>query len=132
MAFASARLRHAMIRVRDLDRSLRFYLGGLGMAELRRESYPAGRFTLVFVGYGGERTDTVIELTHNWGHEGYEHGTGFGHLAIGVADLAAAVESLRGRGARVVREPGPMKYGTERIAFVEDPDGYRIELIEVA
>ncbi len=124
------RILHTMIRVGDLERSLGFYRDMLGMKLLRRQDYPEGRFTLAFVGYGPERDHTVIELTHNWGTASYELGTGFGHVAIGVEDIYRTCEELRRRGARVVREPGPMKHGTTVIAFVEDPDGYRVELIQ--
>ena len=125
------RMLHTMIRVGDLDRSLRFYCEVLGMQLLRRKDYPSGRFTLAFVGYGAEDTNTVVELTHNWDTPRYELGTGFGHLALGVDDLYATCDSLRARGATIVREPGPMKHGGSEIAFIEDPDGYRIELIQL-
>jgi lactoylglutathione lyase len=124
------RLLHTMLRVADLDASLRFYCDVLGMRLLRKQDYPGGRFTLAFVGYGDEATDTVIELTHNWDTHSYDLGNAFGHLAIGVGDIYAACERLRAAGAKVVREPGPMKHGTTVIAFVEDPNGYRIELIQ--
>jgi len=124
------RILHTMIRVGDLDRSLAFYRDMLGMKLLRRQDYPDGRFTLAFVGYGAERDHTVIELTHNWGTPSYELGTGFGHIAIGVEDIYRTCAELRQRGTKVVREPGPMKHGTTVIAFIEDPDGYRIELIQ--
>jgi lactoylglutathione lyase len=119
-----------MLRVGNLERSLDFYCDVLGMRLLRRRDYPDGRFTLAFVGYGPEDDHTVVELTHNWDTERYDLGGGFGHLAIGVDDIHATCDGLRARGARIVREPGPMKHGTTVIAFVEDPDGYRIELIE--
>jgi lactoylglutathione lyase len=125
------RMLHTMIRVGDLERSLRFYCEVLGMQLLRRKDYPEGRFTLAFVGYGPEDTNTVVELTHNWDTDRYELGTGFGHLALGVEDLYATCDALRGRGAKIVREPGPMKHGGSEIAFIEDPDGYRIELIQL-
>ena len=125
------RMLHTMIRVGDLERSLRFYCELLGMQLLRRKEYPAGRFTLAFVGYGAEDTNTVVELTHNWDTDHYELGTGFGHLALGVDDLYATCDALRARGARIVREPGPMKHGGSQLAFLEDPDGYRIELIQL-
>lgn len=124
------RLLHTMIRVRDLDAAIRFYCEGLRMTLLRRKDYPDGRFTLAFVGYGEEADHTVIELTHNWDTHSYELGTAFGHLAIGVEDIHHTCERLRARGVKIVREPGPMKFGSTMIAFVEDPDGYRIELIE--
>jgi lactoylglutathione lyase len=123
------RMLHTMIRVGDLDRSLRFYCEVLSMTLLRRTDYPSGRFTLAFVGYGPKDANTVVELTHNWDTDRYELGTGFGHLALGVADLHGTCETLRARGARIAREPGPMKHGGSEIAFIEDPDGYRIELI---
>ena len=124
------RLLHTMLRVVDLDRSLAFYTDVLGMHLLRRQDYPEGRFTLAFVGYGEEIDHTVIELTHNWDTERYEIGTGFGHLALGVDDIYGTCEALRAKGAKITREPGPMKHGTTEIAFVEDPDGYKIELIQ--
>ncbi len=120
-----------MVRVRDLDRSLDFYTRLLGMDLLRKTDFSGGRFTLAFVGYGDEDTDTVIELTHNWDQETpYELGTGFGHLAIGVADIYGTCEQLAAAGVSIPRPPGPMKHGTTVIAFVEDPDGYKIELVE--
>ncbi len=124
------RLLHTMLRVGDLERSLAFYTQVLGMTLLRRHEYPEGRFTLAFVGYGPEAEQAVIELTHNWDTPRYELGGGFGHLALEVEDAAAACAAIRARGGKVVREAGPMKHGTTVIAFVEDPDGYRIELIE--
>lgn len=126
------RMLHTMLRVGDLERSLAFYCEVLGMTLLRRKDYPDGQFTLAFVGYGDESSQTVIELTHNWGVEHYDLGTGFGHIALGVEDIYAACDQIRQRGGRIVREPGPMKHGSTVIAFVEDPDGYRIELIQVA
>ena len=124
------RLLHTMLRVRDLDASLRFYCEGLGMKLLRRKDYPGGEFTLAFVGYGDESETAVLELTHNWDGRSYEIGTGFGHVAIGVDGIRGVCEALRARGVRITREPGPMKHGTTVIAFVEDPDGYKVELIE--
>lgn len=124
------RILHTMLRVGDLDRSLAFYAGVLGMHELRRQDYPEGRFTLAFVGFGPERDGAVLELTHNWDTSSYELGSGFGHVAIEVADAYAACEQIKTRGGKVVREAGPMKHGTTVIAFVEDPDGYKIELIQ--
>lgn len=124
------RLLHTMIRVGDLDRSIDFYTRLLGMHLLRRQDYPEGRFTLAFVGYGDEADQAVIELTHNWDTAAYELGTGFGHLAIAVPDIHAACERLAAAGAKIPRPPGPMKHGRTVIAFVEDPDGYKIELIE--
>ena len=123
-------MRHTMIRVMDLDKSIGFYTDLLGMKLLRRQDFPDGRFTLAFVGYGPEESHTVVELTHNWDQtEPYELGTGFGHLALGVADIYSVCAELEKRGAKIPRKPGPMKHGTTHIAFVEDPDGYRIELI---
>lgn len=121
---------HTMLRVGDLERSVNFYTGLLGMKELRRHDVPDGKYTLSFVGYGDEDSHTVLELTYNWGIEHYEIGTAFGHLALGVPDIHAACEKLRAAGAKIVREPGPVKFGTTVIAFIEDPDGYKIELIE--
>ena len=126
------RILHTMLRVGDLDRSLAFYTEVLGMRLLRRKDYPDGKFTLAFVGYGDEADAAVIELTHNWGVAQYELGTAFGHIALAVPDAAAACAAIRARGSKVVREAGPMKHGNTVIAFVEDPDGYKIELIERA
>lgn len=127
------RMLHTMIRVLDLDRSLDFYTRLLGMKLLRKKDYPSGEFTLAFVGYGEESSNTVIELTHNWGQtEPYEIGTGFGHLAIGVPDIYATCDALEKAGAEIPRPPGPMKHGGSVIAFVKDPDGYKIELIQRA
>jgi len=123
------RLLHTMIRVGDLERSIGFYTEVLGMQLLRRKDYPQGEFTLAFVGYGDEASHSVIELTYNWGVDRYELGTGFGHLAIEVDDVFAAAEAIRARGGKIIREPGPMNAGTTLIAFVEDPDGYPIELL---
>ena len=119
-----------MIRVGDLDRSIDFYTKVLGMRLLRRKDYPEGRFTLAFVGYQDEADGAVLELTHNWDTASYELGTGYGHIALAVPDAAKACEELRSRGGKVVREAGPMKHGTTVLAFVEDPDGYKVELIE--
>ena len=124
------RLLHTMLRVGNLDKSLAFYTEVLGMKLLRREDFPDGKFTLAFVGYGDESTNTVLELTHNWDAERYDLGDGYGHIAIVVDDAAAACEKIRQRGGKVVREAGPMMHGTVVIAFVEDPDGYKVELIE--
>ena len=124
------RILHTMIRVGDLDRSLTFYTEVLGMRVLRRTDYPEGRFTLAFVGYGEESQGAVIELTFNWDTSAYELGNGFGHIALEVPDAYAACAEIKKRGGRVTREAGPMKHGTTVIAFVEDPDGYKIELIE--
>jgi lactoylglutathione lyase len=126
------RLLHTMLRVGDLDRSIAFYTDCLGMTLLRRKDYPSGEFTLAFLGYGPEETHTALELTYNWGVASYELGTAYGHIAIGVADIYATCEAIRAKGGRVVREPGPMKHGTTVIAFIEDPDGYKVELIERA
>ncbi|AEM48718.1 lactoylglutathione lyase [Acidithiobacillus ferrivorans SS3] len=124
------RILHTMLRVVDLDRAIAFYTEVLGMHLLRRKDYPEGEFTLAFVGYQNESAGAVIELTYNWGVEHYELGDAFGHIAIAVEDAGAACDSIRQRGGKVVREAGPMKHGNTVIAFVEDPDGYRIELIE--
>jgi len=124
------RMLHTMIRVGDLERSLRFYTEVLGMKLLRRSDYPEGKFTLAFVGYGDESQTAVLELTYNWGVERYELGTGYGHVAVAVDDASKACEEIRKRGGKVTREAGPMKHGKTVIAFVEDPDGYKIELIE--
>lgn len=124
------RILHTMIRVVDLERSIRFYCEVLGMKLLRRKDYPSGRFTLAFVGYGDEKEQAVIELTHNWDTTCYEHGNAFGHIAIGVRDIYRTCDELRRNGAKIVREPGPMKHGGSEIAFIEDPDGYRIEIIQ--
>lgn len=124
------RILHTMIRVGDLERSLAFYTGVLGMTLLRRKDYPDGRFTLAFVGYGPESDGAVLELTHNWDTARYELGTGFGHLALEVDDAYAACAEIKAKGGVVTREAGPMKHGTTVIAFVQDPDGYKIELIQ--
>ncbi len=125
------RLLHTMLRVRDLDKSIEFYTTHLGMTLLRKTDFPGGRFTLAFVGYGEESDTAVIELTHNWDQdEPYELGTGFGHVAIDVADIYATCDRLGAAGISVPRPAGPMKHGSTPIAFIEDPDGYRIELIE--
>lgn len=124
------RFLHTMIRVGNLDESLKFYTEVLGMRLLRKHDYPEGKFTLAFVGYGEESQTAVIELTYNWGVDKYDLGTGFGHIAIGVEDIHKTVEEIRARGGKVVREPGPMKHGSTVIAFIEDPTGYRIELIQ--
>lgn len=125
------RLLHTMIRVRDLEKSIDFYTRMLGMRLLRKKDYPSGEFTLAFVGYDDEETGAVIELTHNWGQkEPYELGSGFGHLAIGVPDIYGTCEALAAENVRIPRPPGPMKHGGSVIAFIEDPDGYKIELIQ--
>jgi len=124
------RLLHTMLRVGDLERSLAFYTDVLGMRLLRRKDYPDGRFTLAFVGYGDESDTAVLELTHNWDTSSYEIGTGYGHIALGVEDIHATCEAMAAKGGRVVRPPGPMKHGSTVIACVEDPDGYKVELIQ--
>lgn len=124
------RLLHTMIRTGDLDRSIDFYTRILGMKVLRRQDYPEGKFTLAFVGYGDERDHSVIELTYNWGVDSYEIGSGFGHIAVEVNDAYAACHEIKRLGGKVVREAGPMKHGGTVIAFVSDPDGYKIELIQ--
>ena len=124
------RLLHTMLRVGDLERSIDFYTSVLGMKLLRRHDYPDGRFTLAFVGYQDESEGAVLELTYNYGVEHYDLGTAFGHIAIAVHDARKACEAVRAKGGKVTREAGPMKHGTTVIAFVEDPDGYKIEFIE--
>ncbi|MFC2974257.1 lactoylglutathione lyase [Azotobacter bryophylli] len=124
------RILHTMLRVADLDKSIDFYTRILGMTLLRKHDYPEGKFTLAFVGYGREEENSVLELTYNWGVEEYELGTGFGHIAIGVNDIFKACEDIKKSGGNVIREPGPMKHGTTIIAFVTDPNGYKIELIQ--
>lgn len=121
---------HTMIRVGDLDRSIEFYSEVLGMQLLRKKDYPGGKFTLAFIGYGPESEEAVIELTHNWDTKEYDPGNGFGHIAIEVDDAYAACKEITKRGGNVVREAGPMKHGSTVIAFIEDPDGYKIELIQ--
>lgn len=125
------RLLHTMLRVGNLEESLRFYCDVLGMKLLRQKDYPEGKFTLAFVGYGDESDHTVLELTYNWGVEKYELGNAYGHIAIGVDDIYATCDRIKKLGAKVVREPGPMKHGSTVIAFVEDPDGYKVELIHL-
>lgn len=125
------RLLHTMLRVFDLEKSIAFYTKGLGMKLLRRTEFPSGRFTLAFVGYGSEEDNAVIELTHNWDQaEPYATGTGYGHIAIAVPDAYRACEMVAARGGRVTRPAGPMKHGGKVIAFIEDPDGYKIEFVE--
>lgn len=127
----SARYLHTMIRVKDLKKSMDYYTRLLGMKELRNKDFPTGKFTLAFVGYGEEASNTVIELTHNWDQaEPYQVGNGFGHFAIGVSDVAAACEFLAAEGVEIPRPAGPMKHGGSVIAFIKDPDGYLIELVE--
>lgn len=124
------RILHTMLRVVDLERSLSFYTDVLGMTLLRRQDYPEGRFTLAFVGYDSEERSAVIELTWNWDTDHYEVGNAYGHIAIAVDDIYAVCAEVRRKGGSVVREPGPMKHGTTVIAFVSDPDGYKIEFIQ--
>ncbi len=124
------RLLHTMLRVGNLTRSIQFYTEVLGMRLLRQKDYPGGRFTLAFLGYGEEAHHTVLELTHNWDTTEYNLGNGFGHLAIEVSDATAACAAVRAHGGKVTREAGPMQHGTTVIAFIEDPDGYKIEFIE--
>lgn len=124
------RILHTMLRVGNLEKSLDFYCNVLGMKLLRKKDYPDGKFTLAFVGYGEESDSTVIELTYNWGVENYTLGDAFGHIAIGVDDIYATCEEIKAKGGKITREPGPMKHGTTVIAFVEDPNGYKIELIQ--
>lgn len=123
------RLLHTMLRVGNLERSIKFYTEVLGMQLLRQKDYPDGRFTLAFLGYGPENENTAIELTHNWDTESYDLGTGFGHIAIEVDDVYAAAEEIRKRGGTITREAGPMKGSTTILAFASDPDGYKIELL---
>ncbi|OLP15541.1 lactoylglutathione lyase [Leptolyngbya sp. 'hensonii'] len=125
------RLLHTMLRVGNLEDSLKFYCDVLGMKLLRQKEYPGGEFTLAFVGYGDEVDHTVLELTYNWGVEQYDLGTGYGHIAIGVEDIYTTCANIRLRGGKVTREPGPMKHGSTVIAFVEDPNGYKVELIQI-
>ncbi len=127
------RFLHTMLRVLDLDKSIDFYTRHLGMELLRKTDFPKGEFTLAFLGYGDEENNTVIELTHNWGQtEAYEHGSAFGHLAVAVPDIHKTCEALAAAGVGIPRPPGPMKFGgtSRAMAFIEDPDGYKIELIE--
>jgi len=124
------RVLHTMLRVNDLEQSLAFYTGVLGMKLLRKKDYEGGRFTNAFVGYGDEASTAVLELTYNWDTKSYTLGDAFGHVAIGADDIYATCERIRATGGKIVREPGPMKHGTTVIAFVEDPNGYKIELIE--
>ncbi|MGK0272876.1 MAG: lactoylglutathione lyase [Cocleimonas sp.] len=123
------RMLHTMLRVGDLDKSIAFYSDVLGMTELRRKDYPDGEFTLAFMGYGDEKENTVLELTHNWGVENYDLGTAYGHIAVEVDDVYNACEKMKQTGGKVIRDAGPMNAGTTIIAFLEDPDGYQIELI---
>lgn len=126
------RLLHTMLRVGNLDESLKFYCDVMGMKLLRKKDYPGGEFTLAFVGYGDESENSVIELTYNWGVEKYDTGNAYGHIALGVDDIYATCDKIKSLGGKVTREPGPMKHGSTNIAFVEDPDGYKVELIQVS
>lgn len=125
------RLLHTMLRVKDLEESLKFYCDILGMKLLRQKDYPGGEFTLAFVGYGDEYDNSVIELTYNWGVDSYDLGDAYGHIALGVHDIYGTCEKIREQGGNITREPGPMKHGTTVIAFVEDPNGYKVELIQI-
>jgi len=124
------RIMHTMLRVGNLERSIAFYTGVLGMKVLRKQAYPEGKFTLAFVGYGDEASEAVLELTHNWETSSYDLGNGYGHVAIEVTDAYKSCEEVKKRGGKVTREAGPMKHGTTVIAFIEDPDGYKIEFIQ--
>ncbi len=131
MTKIKARILHTMLRVKNLETSIEFYTNNLGMNLLRRQDFETGRFTLAFLGYGSEDSDAVIELTFNWDQEvAYDIGTGYGHIALGVPDIYSTCRQLRESGAKIIREPGPMKHGKTVIAFIEDPDGYQLELIE--
>lgn len=125
------RLLHTMLRVGNLEESLKFYCDILGMKLLRKKDYPGGEFTLAFVGYGDESDHTVLELTYNWGQDKYDLGDAYGHIAIGVDDIYGTCAEIKARGGKVVREAGPMKHGSTVIAFVEDPNGYKVELIQL-
>lgn len=125
------RMLHTMLRVGDLEESLKFYCDVLGMKLLRKKDYPGGEFTLAFVGYGDESDHTVLELTYNWGTDSYDLGDGYGHIALGVDDIYGTCEAIKAQGGNVVREPGPMKHGSTVIAFVQDPNGYKVELIQL-
>ncbi|GAB4149698.1 MAG: lactoylglutathione lyase [Cyanobacteria bacterium J069] len=125
------RMLHTMLRVGNLEKSLEFYCNVLGMTLLRQKDYPGGEFTLAFVGYGDESDHTVLELTYNWGTDQYDLGNGYGHIALGVEDIYGTCDRIRELGGKVTREPGPMKHGSTVIAFVEDPDGYKVELIQL-
>ncbi|MEL4896059.1 lactoylglutathione lyase [Crocosphaera sp. Alani8] len=125
------RLLHTMLRVKNLEESLKFYCDILGMKLIRQKDYPGGKFTLAFVGYGDESDNAVIELTYNWGVDSYDLGDAYGHIALGVDDIYGTCEKIREQGGNITREPGPMKHGTTVIAFVEDPNGYKVELIQI-
>ena len=125
------RMLHTMLRVGNLDESIKFYCDVLGMKLLRQKDYPGGEFTLAFVGYGDEADHTVLELTYNWGTDKYELGNAYGHIALGVDNIYHTCAKIRMKGGKIVREPGPMKHGSTVIAFVEDPNGYKIELIQL-
>jgi lactoylglutathione lyase len=125
------RMLHTMLRVGNLDESLKFYCDVLGMKLLRKKDYPSGEFTLAFVGYGDESDNTVIELTYNWGTDHYDLGNAYGHIALGVEDIYGTCAEIKLKGGKVVREPGAMKHGSTIIAFVEDPNGYKVELIQL-
>ncbi|MDJ0510340.1 MAG: lactoylglutathione lyase [Crocosphaera sp.] len=125
------RLLHTMLRVKSLEESLKFYCDVLGMKLIRQKDYPGGEFTLAFVGYGDESDTAVIELTYNWGVDSYDLGDAYGHIALGVDDIYGTCEKIREQGGNITREPGPMKHGTTVIAFVEDPNGYKVELIQI-
>ena len=124
------RILHSMIRVNDLEESIKFYTEVLGMKLLREKEYPEGKFSLAFLGYGNETENTVIELTYNWDKNDYEHGNAFGHIAIEVDDIYKVCEEIKNKGAKVIRDPGPMMGSRLLLAFIEDPNGYKIELIE--
>ncbi|MEB3231932.1 MAG: lactoylglutathione lyase [Leptolyngbyaceae bacterium] len=126
------RMLHTMLRVGNLEKSIQFYCDVLGMKLLRQKDYPGGEFTLAFVGYGDESDHTVLELTYNWGVESYDLGNAYGHIALGVDDIYGACEAIKAQGGKVTREPGPMKHGSTVIAFVDDPDGYKVELIQLS
>lgn len=124
------RMMHTMVRVKNLDESIKFYTELLGMDLIKKNDYPDGEFTLAFVGYGAEPDTTVLELCYNYGHDDYDLGNGFGHIALETFDIYGTTETLRKGGAQIVREPGPMKHGKTEIAFIKDPDGYLVELIQ--